>query len=241
MKAFHGDQKIKDNLILQLQKHYESDEIIKGVYWQHGKGCAVGCTIHSNAHKEYETQYGIPEALAYLEDTIFENLPDDLAKEWPLKFIKSINVGSDLSRIWPEFAIWLLSDEKYGVLQYAETEEQKSAIQKVIDLYSITDRSTSIEEWKTAARAAARAARAAEGAAEGAAWAAAWAAARAAAWAAEGAARAAAWAAEGAAEGAAWAAWAAAEGAAWAAEAAVKEKHFIAQSEKLLQLLQEAI
>ena len=204
MKAFHGDQKIKDNLILQLQKHYESDEIIKGVYWQHGKGCAVGCTIHSNAHKEYETQYGIPEALAYLEDTIFENLPDDLAKEWPLKFIKSINVGSDLSRIWPEFAIWLLSDEKYGVLQYAETEEQKSAIQKVIDLYSITDRSTSIEEWKTAARAAARAA----------------------AWDVEGA----AWAAEGAAEGAAW-----------AAEAAVKEKHFIAQSEKLLQLLQEAI
>jgi len=224
MKAFHGDQKIKDNLILQLQKHYESDEIIKGVYWQHGKGCAVGCTIHSNAHKEYETQYGIPEALAYLEDTIFENLPDDLAKEWPLKFIKSINVGSDLSRIWPEFAIWLLSDEKYGVLQYAETEEQKSAIQKVIDLYSITDRSTSIEEWKTAARAAAWAVEGAAWAVEGAAWAAAWAAAR---------------AAEGAAEGAAWAA---AEGAAeGAAEAAVKEKHFIAQSEKLLQLLQEAI
>lgn len=43
--AFHGKQSIKDKLLAQLQAHYEADEIIKGIYWENGKGCAVGCTV----------------------------------------------------------------------------------------------------------------------------------------------------------------------------------------------------
>lgn len=46
--SFHGKQSIKDKYIKRLKLHYKMDEIVKGKYWENGKGCAVGCTIHSN-------------------------------------------------------------------------------------------------------------------------------------------------------------------------------------------------
>jgi len=75
MLAYHNNPKIKQDILQQLQIHHDADEIIKGVYWENGKGCAVGCTLHSRNHQEYETRFGIPEVLAHLEDAIFEGLP----------------------------------------------------------------------------------------------------------------------------------------------------------------------
>src|SRR6202008_414365 len=111
MLAFHNDQKIKDKYLSRVIAHQKADEIVKGIYWKNGKGCAVGCTIHGNDHSKYEKELGIPIILARLEDGIFENLPDDLAKLWPEQFLNAINVGSDLSSVWPKFANWLLVDE----------------------------------------------------------------------------------------------------------------------------------
>lgn len=39
MKAFHNKQKIKDLYLKRLKDHYDADEIIKGTYWENGKGC----------------------------------------------------------------------------------------------------------------------------------------------------------------------------------------------------------
>ena len=80
MKAFHGDPKIKAKYLRRIRKHYKADQIVKGQYWENGKGCAVGCTIHSSNHRAYETELGIPRAIAKLEDGMFEELPDELAK-----------------------------------------------------------------------------------------------------------------------------------------------------------------
>ena len=136
MKAYHGNSLIKQEILAQLKAHYEADEIVKGIYWQNGKGCAVGCTIHSNDHKEYETRFGIPRIIARLEDVIFENLPNDKAKEWPLTFMKAIQVGADLTDVWRKFAIIILSDPDKGVLRLTKPEsKQHIAIQNVISLY----------------------------------------------------------------------------------------------------------
>lgn len=86
MLAYHNDPSIKTALLAQLEGHRLADQIVKGQYWQNGKGCAVGCTIHSGNHAEYETRFGIPQALARLEDMIFEGLPNDLAMVWPGRF-----------------------------------------------------------------------------------------------------------------------------------------------------------
>ena len=66
--AFHGKQSVKDFYIERVRAHAAADEIIHGKYWENGKGCAVGCTIHSRTHARYETELGIPLALARLED-----------------------------------------------------------------------------------------------------------------------------------------------------------------------------
>jgi len=109
--AYHGKKSIKTNILKQLQKHHDADELVKGQYWEGGKGCAVGCTIYSSNHSEYEPRFGIPQMLAKLEDRIFEGLPNDKAKEWPIAFMSAIKPGADLSRVGWQFMHWLLTDE----------------------------------------------------------------------------------------------------------------------------------
>lgn len=46
MKAFHNDKKIKAKYLARVKAHIKAGEVIKGKYWENGKGCAVGCTIH---------------------------------------------------------------------------------------------------------------------------------------------------------------------------------------------------
>lgn len=94
-----------------MAKHRDNDELVKGQYWEGGKGCAIGCTIYSGRHEEYETRFGIPQMLAHLEDRIFEGLPNAKAKEWPIRFMSAIEPGADLSRVGWQFLHWLLTDE----------------------------------------------------------------------------------------------------------------------------------
>jgi len=49
--AYHNNQSIKDAVLLQLQAHYDADQIIKGLYWQEGKGCAVKTIIIAACHR----------------------------------------------------------------------------------------------------------------------------------------------------------------------------------------------
>src|ERR1700730_6830463 len=99
MKSFHNDPKIKAKYLKRVKDHFKADEIVKGKYWENGKGCAVGCTIHDSNHKLYETELGIPEWLARVEDTIFEGLPNERAKLWPEQFLKAIKPGKNLNKI----------------------------------------------------------------------------------------------------------------------------------------------
>lgn len=86
--AFHNNPAIKAKLLSDLEEHARLDRIVHGRYWQNGKGCAVGCTLHSmgvkdgqtSDHSLYETKLGIPQVIARLEDRIFEGLGNGKAK-----------------------------------------------------------------------------------------------------------------------------------------------------------------
>jgi len=188
--AFHGKPEIKEEYLNRIRMHKAADQIVHGQYWEDGKGCAVGCTIHGNQHYRYETELGIPRHLAYLEDSIFEGLSNGNSLNFPEQFLSAIKVGADLSLVYHKFMVWMLIHPSQGVLRFAD-ECGSIAIKRVAELHQL-------EINGAAAGAAAwAAARAAAGAAAGAA---AWAAARAAAWAAAwDAARDAAWDAAGAA------------------------------------------
>ena len=74
MKAYHGDYELKAQVMKELAEHREADRLVKGRYWENGKGCAVGCLVKSDDHELFSERYGIPVELVYLNDRTFERL-----------------------------------------------------------------------------------------------------------------------------------------------------------------------
>jgi hypothetical protein len=114
MLSYHSDPAIKARYLARVAGHADADEIIKGRYWEAGKGCAVGCTIHGASHDDFERELGIPQMLAWLEDVIFEGLPNRAAKTWPERFLSSIEPGKDLSRVGWRLLHWLLTESGFA-------------------------------------------------------------------------------------------------------------------------------
>lgn len=138
MLAFKNKQSIKNKYVKRVEAHYKADEIIKGIYWEDGKGCAVGCTIEGSEHSRYETELGIPRELAHLEDGLFEAMSNGEAKEFPLRFLKAIKPGADLSLVTAEFMIWQFEDKKYGLKNIKEVKADKELLgfcKQVVALY----------------------------------------------------------------------------------------------------------
>lgn len=119
MISFFGSQCLRDAVVERVREHQRLDQIAQLIYWDGSKGCAIGCVLHSGEHMAFEQQLGLPVFLAYLDEQIFENLPLDEAKAWPLRFIEAVPVGVDLELVFPRFMHWLLSDPD-GVRQYAD-------------------------------------------------------------------------------------------------------------------------
>ena len=125
--AFHNDPKIKEKYLDRVKEHKRLDQIAKGEYVNLAakKFCAIGCTIHSDKHDAYETELGIPQMLARLEDKIFEGASDEWSKKWPERFLKAIPIGADLSKVGWKFQHWLLLDPKYGVVRFAREQDRE--------------------------------------------------------------------------------------------------------------------
>ena len=257
MIAYHGKPEIKETYLKRVRDHRAADQLVQNYgYWKDGKGCAVGCTLHSGNHAAYETELGIPQQLARLEDRTFEGLPQAEARLWPERFLEAIPVGADLSSVIDRWLLWILMDPTKGVIQHAKTDAGKACIKKIADAIQqkIAGNNLTVEAWRKlrekaweqsriAATAAAYAyaaayAATAAAAADAAAYAAA---ADPYATAAYAATAAAAYAASAsAADATAAAADAAADAADAAYAAAARKKHYVASANKLLELLQAA-
>ncbi len=135
--AYHNDQQIKSEILAQLARHRAADDLVQGHYgyWRDGKGGAVGCTIHSGNHIEYETRFGIPVATAKLEDDIFEGLSLEDARAWPERLMSSIRPGQDLLRVHWALLHWLLTDETINPGINHPT--VRDAVQQCADMVSI--------------------------------------------------------------------------------------------------------
>lgn len=132
--SFHGKQEVKDFYLARVKAHHAADEIVKGRYWEGGKGCAVGCTVHSSSHSDYEDLIGVPRIIARLQDKIFEGMSNDKAKEFPVRFLEDMPVCVDLDNVWRKFLSWLLIDENEGVIKHAKTGAVRVSILNVGNL-----------------------------------------------------------------------------------------------------------
>ena len=187
LTAFHGKQELKDERLARVAEHRRLDNLQRMATGEGGKGCAVWCTMNKYDHAAYETELGIPEWIARMEDHLFENLAMDEAMAWPEKFLQAIPVGkSDWDEVYHNYCEWLLADPTDGVIKFVgEFKDVKESIERVAMLHR--ERSTDDSAWSAARSAAWSAARsaawsAAASAAESAADSAAWSAARSAAW-----------------------------------------------------------
>ena len=123
--AYHNDPERKARFLAELKAHQQADRFLRCTYWDKDdqRGCAVGCSIESitrhidttvqinhNDHAGLADWLGIPTALAFLEDRLFEGVTIERSKTWPVEFAEAIPVGADLSMAMPRFLHWLLSD-----------------------------------------------------------------------------------------------------------------------------------
>ncbi len=164
MKAFTNTLQTKTEALASIRAHKAADQLIKGQYWEEGKGCAVGCQYHAfkndndyDFHIIAERVHGIPQQLAYLEDRIFENLPNELAMQWPERFLSAIPEGADLSKVIPSLMVWLMTDKNNGVIRFLKSgSDQEKIITAVSALYArrVNGETVSNEEWADAANIA---------------------------------------------------------------------------------------
>lgn len=108
MKAFHGDEAVKQKYLARLKVHHEADEIVQGTGWENGHGCAVGCTLNAYDHSAYENELGLPQWLALLEDRIFEGLPSIDAQQFAVDFLEAVPVGADVEKVR-----WQLASQRH--------------------------------------------------------------------------------------------------------------------------------
>jgi len=174
MKSFN--QELKSALVAEIRKHREQDQVIQGNYGylEEGKfrGCAVGCAIDSlfvvgghdtpyylcNDHGIYERELGIPKILAELQDIIHEGLSDESFPTWPERFMEAVPTETDLSLVFPKFALWFLTDEKFGILNYSIGAPHQEAVEEASGLFSaiVAGEHIPLQVWKDCAEAVRR-------------------------------------------------------------------------------------
>lgn len=92
------------DLKAQVEAHLKADEVVKGLYWEDGKGCFIGCLSHSDDPLDAVKRFGLTEPILRIAESIFESLPDDEAKAFFAALPDAIGRdGKDLSLVHWQF------------------------------------------------------------------------------------------------------------------------------------------
>jgi len=141
MKAFNNDPKLKEFYVNRMNTHAAADEIIQGTGWENGKGCFIGCTLHSYDHGKFESEGIGPEWLGYLADKIFEGLSNEKAKEFAANFYPSMRVGIDLEQVKKDFLVFVMQENlktldacEYDKKEWPEVAASIDQTKKAIEL-----------------------------------------------------------------------------------------------------------
>ena len=137
MKAFLGQKSTKQFYVDRIKRHRSKESLLQSFeYWADGKGCALGCTLEQGegVHEAYPEKLGLPVWLAYLEEHIFEALPEADAKEWPLQFLEAIPVGASIpDSLRDRFQVFWLERQKTQI-DRAKYDQVATAVDGVISL-----------------------------------------------------------------------------------------------------------
>ena len=152
LAAYHGDPAVKLKYVGRMRAHQKADELVHGTYWNDGRGCSVGCTIHSADYDKYETELGMPEWFAYLEDQIFNGMSVAASHRFPLDLLSAIPAGfAKWDDLYHAFCIFLLRDIcKFDREAYPDTAAAVDAVIRLHEKWAVA----SVREWSAAAQMA---------------------------------------------------------------------------------------
>ena len=139
LSAYHGKHTIKRKFVKRVDDHLQAAEIIHGGYWNGERGCAIGCTIHSSDHAEYESVLGIPRWLAILEDYLFEHMKETDSYGLPGRLLEAIPIGySNWNALYHDFCAFVLREVAvFDRDKYARLAKEVDRVARLHDLHRI--------------------------------------------------------------------------------------------------------
>ena len=224
LAAYNNSETEKSKYVSRMQAHIDADELVKGLGFEDGRGCAVGCTLNKYEHSAYESELGMPVWVAKMNDELHENTSDSVWPTLQLNFLQAVPVGfSEWEKLRHRLCSFIQARniKRVQVLDISD-ELKKAVIDAIAEVKSLHDALEDSEEIWSAARSAWSAAESAARSAARSAWSAAWSAA--------GSAESAARSAAGSAESAAWSAAGSAESAARSAAGSAESAESAARS-----------
>jgi hypothetical protein len=130
----------KKSFLEMAKDHQAGDMLVQGVW----DTCSVGCfnREYGNEIHDFEAlavSTGYPEWTHRVQESVFEGLPKDDARNWHVQFAQKMETVKDFDALYHSFMI--------GVLEVALPHGKHSVIQPVIDLHK-NYKNTTPDEWK---------------------------------------------------------------------------------------------
>ena len=98
------NEDLKDKLISEMQQSVDNDGLVQKKYYDSktGKGCFYGVLLNASSCKdliEKSREIGIPYEIIALTERIFDFLPVDNFKSFPIEFLEKLPVNKDLNKV----------------------------------------------------------------------------------------------------------------------------------------------
>jgi len=140
--------KVKKAKYLKLAKtHRTADRFSQGDWIKEEKdekgmhrGCFYGCLMQTRdgVLSSASSVMGLPEWIVRVSEKIFEGLPKDLAKEFPVKLLEAIPTTTDTEQILKDWNYAVLMDKGHGQYKYCgDNKECKKAVKQCADLFKM--------------------------------------------------------------------------------------------------------
>lgn len=131
MVTFNNDEKLKQQLITELEYHQEMDDVAPKKF-EHSF-LLYSMQIDGNALQKFSKKYHIDKWFTDITVKISKGLTSSKAKIFTLKAIEALPVGLDMNTVKSKWFKILLTDQLRFVNQVSE---QEAAIRQHIDLFS---------------------------------------------------------------------------------------------------------
>lgn len=149
---------VKSRMIELADEHQKNDEYLAGRFWNNGKGCSIGCTIHDakklglvdeleyGDHAALAKVLGVPEFVTRIMDTIFEWLPDAERPAFTPLVLRTIRPDRHYATLQDHFSAWCMLDPKYGVSIVASNPDVRCVSKRIGELYAKRARGEAISD-----------------------------------------------------------------------------------------------